>query len=72
MLALERLRPTEKQIIFTYLISGFPIGVVAGLTYRTTHHCLNSLRAGLSSLRKMIDFDKSHNRVENPTYSASS
>ncbi|MFN2274648.1 MAG: hypothetical protein ACK2TX_07355 [Anaerolineales bacterium] len=69
MLALDRLRPTEKKIIYAYLIGGFPIDVVASLTYRSPHHCINSLRSGLSSLRKLMNFDKSHNREKKPDYS---
>jgi len=69
MLALDRLRPTEKQIIYTYLISGFPIDVVASLTYRSPHHCINSLRTGLSALRKLMDFDDAHGRGKKPNYS---
>jgi len=66
MLALDRLWPTEKQIIYTYLISGFPINVVASLTYRSQHHCINSLRSGLSSLCKFMEHDLSHGRAKSP------
>lgn len=69
MLALDRLRPIEKKIIYAYLISGYPINVVANLTFRSPHHCINSLRAGLTSLRKMMDFDKSHSQVKRSDYS---
>jgi hypothetical protein len=52
--AMDRLRPVEKQIIYFYLVSGFPIEVVSNLTYRTLHHGVNALRSGLSSICKTI------------------
>ena len=55
MHALHKLRPVEKQIVYIYLASGYPIDVVARMTYRTVHHSVNSLRSGLTNIRMFME-----------------
>lgn len=55
MQALYKLRRIEKQIIYIYLASGYPIDVVAAMTYRTEHHSINSLRSGLTNIRMIME-----------------
>ena len=54
MRALYKLPRIEKQIIYCYLAGGYPIDVVAKLTYRTELHGINSLRSGLTNIRKIL------------------
>lgn len=55
MEALFKLRPVEKKTIYCLLGCGYPLEVVARLTYRSELHSINSLRSGLSNMRKILD-----------------
>ena len=62
MEALYKLRPMEKKTIYCLLGCGYPLEVVARLTYRSELHSINLLRSGLSTMRKMLDQGRLHRR----------
>jgi hypothetical protein len=54
MKALRSLRPVEKRIVMYFLGGGVPLRYAAAATYRTEAHGLQSLRSGLSHMRKFL------------------
>ena len=60
MNALRSLRPVEKRIIMYFLGGGIPLRYASQATYRTEHHGLQSLRTGLTRMRKYLDGSDLH------------